>query len=226
MGKIYKDLFNFHNSADLRFGFLKNFLRKFFPVVSSTILGLLIVFFVLRVIYTRPDFIASLIADDIKIISLALEKIDSDCNILKIKHDRDYIDFLTVREFEKSSVGPLNLVYPQRWEGPYLNTNPTMQEKLYEIIKTKDGIYIVPGNGVKLPNGLVVGKDFEISTETKIANLLKKGGPLNYKGYEFAIKIDFKIGDWDNWWSKKDKKKKKFDYMLKEFNSSMPLPFS
>ena len=71
--------------------------------------------------------------------------------------------FLTnpVKSFEGSEVGSLNLAYPKKWQGPYLGDNPTFQGKAYQIIRTKNGYFVTPGDGIMLPNGLVIGRDFK-----------------------------------------------------------------
>jgi hypothetical protein len=199
----------------------RNFFKKYFPIMSTTFLVVLIFLFVLRVFYARPALVASIIEDDIRQITLMLEKIDARCNILSIDDDRNEVDFLNVKSFTGSKVGPFNLAYPRRWEGPYLHVNPSISGKHYEIIKAADGVFVVPGQGVNLPNGFEIGKDFVLDRKTAVNSLLREGGHLRYGKKKFATKLTFKIGDWDSW-HLKEKTVKDLDRMIREFNETMP----
>lgn len=221
MDKIDKAFSTLDRKVDKKFGFLKGFFKKYFTIISTLLMGLFMLLFVLRVFYSRPRLIASMIEDDIKMITLALEKIDARCSILSIDDDKNEVDFLNVKAFRGSRVGPLNLAYPDKWEGPYLNVNPSIQEKHYEIIKAGDGIFVLPGTGVKLPNGKVVGKDFQITRVTSVTLLLEKGEALRYGDKRFASKLTFQIGDWEPWHFQ-EKTIKSLDRMLQEFNEAMP----
>lgn len=122
-----------------------------------------------------------LITHQIAELAQVLQKIDDDVEIQNIKHARSYIDFLNIGSFTGSEVGPLNVAYPQRWKGPYMQDNPTMQGKLYEIIKTHEGYYIVPGEGVQLENGKIIGKDIIFTYETDMESLVNDTVGLEYK---------------------------------------------
>lgn len=76
----------------------------------------------------------------------------------------------------------MNLVWPEKWAGPYVQDNPTIQSKKYEILKTKKGYYILPGTGVQLSNGMVMGKDIVITPETDIEELINAEHGLFYNG--------------------------------------------
>lgn len=190
---IIKDLDKRTDNVDKK---TKKTFRKIFPFLSITLLIFLILFFFVRIYKNKPYFITSVISKDIGRIVDSLNRIDQKCNILSIEHERNYVDFLTVTKFVGSEVGCLNLAFPDKWQGPYAQDNPTMRGKLYEIVKTKEGIFVVPGFGVMLPNRLEVGKDFEITFDSSIREMLQEGGPLNYKGQALAAELKFKIGDW------------------------------
>jgi len=130
------------------------------------------------------------ITSDIPILVGIFEKINDTCGIISFEHEVNYIDFLNVISFEGSRIGSMNLRYPDKWAGPYLAENPTIQEKFFEIIKTKDGYYIFPGNGIQFANGSRMGTDISIGSESAIELFLAEGGPLNYKGKPLAGKID------------------------------------
>ncbi len=128
---------------------------------------------------------------------------------------------MTVEEFSGSEVGSLNLAYPKNWRGPYLRENPVFQGKLYDIVKTKEGVFVIPGKGAKLPNNLVLGKDFKITFQSSIVQMIKEGGELNYNGQPLAMQLKFKIGDWG-----KEKMTaeeiEEIKSILEEFNRAMP----
>jgi hypothetical protein len=126
-----------------------------------------------------------------------------------------------VKSFEGSQVGPLVLAYPAKWEGPYLSVNPTIQDKFYEIMRVKGGVFVLPGTGVTLPNGKVIGKDFQINKRTDVEMMLEKDGLLRYGDKVLAGKLLFKVGDWDSWHLNQETVES-LDRMLKEFHEAMP----
>lgn len=101
------------------------------------------------------------------------KRIDEQCTILSFDHEKNYIDFLTVKNFEGSEIGAMNLAHPENWEGPYMEAKPVVNDKQYAIVKTKNGYYVVPGDGIQLSNGKVVGKDIIINKDTDMEALLK-----------------------------------------------------
>ncbi len=115
----------------------------------------------------------SLIARDINTLAAVFKQIDQRCTIMGFDHQSNYIDFLNVVKFIGSEVGSMNLAQPENWQGPYLNDNPTMQGKPYQIIKTLQGYFIVPGNGVKLSNGTIIGKDIVFTQESNIRAMMR-----------------------------------------------------
>lgn len=198
------------------------FMQRYFTVFSATLLSLLLVIFIARVFYNRPYFLASVIKEDLVSIDQILAKIDKECNILNIRPDNAVIDFLTVEKFAGSTVGCLNLAYPERWKGPYLHRNPTLQSRPYEIVQTHEGLFIVPGKGTRLPNGQVVGKNFTIDYKTSITSMTKPSGPLHYGGEALAIHLRFKVGDWDSQQRLTPETMQKANKFLEEFNAALP----
>jgi len=225
MKKMDKVMKNVDQKVNQKIRPIWSWVQKYFPIFSATLLSLLVLFFVLRVFHNKPYFATAVIASDIKSIVSALDKIDNDCSILKIENNRNYVDFLTVEDFAGSEVGCLNLAYPKKWKGPYLRDNPTMQGKLYEIIKTKDGIFVVPGKDVKLPNGFIVGKDFQITYNSPIFEMIEKNGKLNYNGMALVAQLKFTIGDWE-----REKitphEVEEINSALEEFNAAMPFTYN
>jgi len=171
--------------------------QKRFVIFSSTLLLALLTVFIVRVFQQKKEILTSVIQDDIATIEKILKKIDVDCNILSIRPDRAFIDFFTVKKFTGSTVGPLNLAYPKKWKGPYVKRNPTVRGKLYEIVKGKEGYFVLPGHGVRLPNKLIMGKDIIITPKTRVNDMLVPGGVLFYEGKASGTQLMFEIGDWD-----------------------------
>lgn len=133
-----------------------------------------------------------IMADHIEQLVGILKSIDETAGIGTINHERNYIDFLNVRSFSGSEVGALNLIRPGQWKGPYLVTNLTMQGKLYEIVKTKEGYYIVPGEGVKLSNKKVIGKDIKFTFDSDIEAFVNNKVGLEFDGRPLAARLPLK----------------------------------
>jgi len=113
------------------------------------------------------------------------KRIQKDCYISSFAHIKNPIDFLTVISFVGSQVGPMNLSFAQHWQGAYLQQNPKIQQQLYSVLKNKQGYFIVPGDGVKLNNGKVIGKDIVLNYDSEMnalmndsQGLLSKSGVL------------------------------------------------
>ena len=197
------------------------FMQKYFVIFSASFLTILMVIFVFRVFSDRTQILTTVIRDDLASIVEILAQIDKECNILDIREAGAVIDFLTVEKFAGSVVGPLNLAHPQHWKGPYLSQNPTIQQKFYEIVRARDGYFIVPGQGASLPNALVMGKDIVIDSNVAVEPMLKEGGSLYYKNQAFAAKLNFRIGDWDT--ARLDQQTAaEVGKVLQEFNEALP----
>jgi|GEM_PF-1028188 len=204
MKKIDNFMHSLNDQVDSKFGPFEIFFKKYFMFFSTTFLAFFVLLIVFRIVYNKPYYIVSVIKEDLETIYKSLDEIDKDCNILTIHNKVNYIDFLNVEKFSGSTVGCLNLAYPASWKGPYVKINPTIYGRFYEMIRVKEGFFIVPGNGVRLPNGYVVGRDFDVTKdESKISDMLMPGGFLNYKGEPLGVKVKFKVGDWDPYLKKK-----------------------
>ncbi|NDD53380.1 hypothetical protein EBZ39_05820, partial [bacterium] len=193
----------------------------YFALFSSTLLLVLLTIFFFRVFDAKTSAFTSAITDDLALIERALHQIDKTCNILSIRAGLAPIDFLTVERFSGSTIGCLNLAYPRRWKGPYAKTNPSMQGIAYQVVRTKEGYFVVPGDGVSLPNKLVMGKDIVLTYGSAITLMMQPGGRLNVQGHPLAIRLSFTIGDWDGVHPEKDTVERIND-MIKEFNEAMP----
>lgn len=164
------------------------------PVASGVLLVLLTLVALYRWVSQAHFATDTVVAEHIVQLKNIFEKIDKACDIISFEHDRNYIDFLNVKNFSGSQVGPMNLKRPEHWQGPYVEENPTIQGKPYEIIKNREGYVIVPGDGVRLSNGKVMGKDIIINYDTDVDSYINDKGGLEYKGHPLAVRIHVKKG--------------------------------
>lgn len=206
--------------VDKHFNTIKSVSVKYFSVFSSTLLLLLLAVFIVRVINNKPYFMASVINEDLAKLSKILHKIDAECNIMNVTQERGVIDFLTVEKFLGSEVGCLNLAFPEKWKGPYLKNTPRLSGRCYEIVSVDEGYFIVPGNGVSLPNGMVLGRDIKLSHKISLKKLIADGGVLNYKGQPLGVHLQFKVKA-NRKSLKSEQQAKTIDGFLKEFNEAM-----
>jgi len=134
---------------------------------------------------------AQIIARDLKLIEATLKKIHADCIISGFTQIKNPLTFFNVITFTGSEVGTLNLVHPDKWRGPYIKDNPSIQGVEYQVVHAKDGLFIIPGDGVSLPNGKTIGKDIIVNEQSQVETMLHKDDTLCYKEYCFAKKLDF-----------------------------------
>lgn len=127
--------------------------------------------------------------NDITQLASIFNKINDTCGIIRFQSNPTIIDFLNVIAFEGSEVGSMTLKFPQKWEGPYVRDNPTIQGNHYQIIKSKDDYFILPGNGVVLKNGLTIGKDIIIDKNTNIIELIRDKSLVDSAGKPLALPI-------------------------------------
>lgn len=167
----------------------KKLLTYLLPVGSAILLALLVGIAVHRFRRDAKFIVNQTIADHVEQLASIFKKIDDSCKIINFDHEKNYIDFLNVKSFVGSEVGSMNLTHPTSWAGPYLNDNPTIQEKYYVVTITPRGWFIVPDDGVKLANGKVIGTDIVINKETNFDQLTKDPEALSFKGRPLAIKI-------------------------------------
>ena len=134
-----------------------------------------------------------MIANDVDLLRKTLTVIDETCGITNISYDRSHIDFLSIEKFSDNKVGPLELKYPEKWQGPYHEKNPSIQGKVYELVKVKNGYVIAPGKDVKLANGKVMGKDIVIDASTDIDPYLTEEEGLVFQGRPLIAKLELRI---------------------------------
>lgn len=110
--------------------------------------------------------------------------------IKKFDNEKNSINFLNTKSFVGSKVGPMTLEFPDKWQGPYINKEPQVQGKPYQVVLTKNGFYIVPPDGIKLPNGKIMGKDIIINAQTDMVALLKNpDGLISKNGKPLAAPV-------------------------------------
>lgn len=132
---------------------------------------------------------SSQIAIQIEQLATIFKKIDAACGILDFDNEKNTINFLNVKSFAGTKIGPMTLHYPDRWEGPYLDENPTAQDKPYVILQTHKGCFIVPGDGIKLSNNKTIGRDLILNKDTDIEKLMHDANALLYENQPLVAKI-------------------------------------
>ncbi len=161
----------------------------FYPLVFIGILFAASAGYIGYLLYYNPDYTSDLIVTEIAQLVTAFKKIDNDCMILSFDAQKNPINFLNVVSFVGSEVGPMNLVHPDKWHGPYIFDHPTIQSIEYMVVRTHNGYFITPGVGVRLPNGKVIGADIALTEDADIAALTAKGGPLRHRDSIFAAPL-------------------------------------
>ncbi len=126
---------------------------------------------------------------DIALLHDIFKRIHEHCTILGFDYQKNPINFLNVVQFTSSEVGPMNLAHPHAWQGPYREDNPHMQGLEYQIVRTKKGYFITPGQGVKLPNGNVIGRDILLDENADIEAMMGNEQQLQFRAEPLAAKI-------------------------------------
>ena len=161
----------------------------FFSIFAVLLLIGLFIISIVRLIDHSKTIKDDIISHDIALLGNILKHIDKKCGIIDFEHEKNYIDFLNVESFVGSEIGAMNLMYPEKWEGPYLKDNRTIQEKLYQVIKTKEGYFIAPGDGVKLSNGKIIGKDIVLNKDANIKQMIRNEDELSSDSRPLAMQI-------------------------------------
>ena len=141
-------------------------------------------------LYQQPQMMRSdHIAQDVQELGHVFTKINETCSIISFDRVQSYIDFLNVAVFKGSEVGPMNVRYPDEWQGPYLMDNPTIQGVNYMVLVTDAGHYVVPGEGVTLSNGKTIGTDITLAQDTDVSALASREDGLMHNGKALAVQI-------------------------------------
>lgn len=139
--------------------------------------------------YQAKQLTSAAIARDIALLARIFDDINKTCGIIGFEHETNYVDFLTVRSFVGTAVGAMNMRKPRNWRGPYVTENPAVQGRLYQVVRTIKGYVLLPGNGVRLSNGLIMGKDIVITAQTDIRSLVESGQLQNRDGRPLAVLV-------------------------------------
>lgn len=138
----------------------------------------------------KDEIVATSIVQDIEQLHSIFERIHETCVIISFDYQKNPINFLNVKSFTSSEVGPMNLVHPEKWEGPYVQDNLAIESIEYQVVRTKNGYFIVPGEGVELPNGKVIGKDLIFDESADIMKMMGDPESLRYQDKSFAVLLD------------------------------------
>ena len=167
------------------------FKKKSWAFFVGTIFVVLVGLTFMRYRWFSREYTNALIAQDVARLKDIFERIDATCGIINFEHEKNHIDFLNVISFVGSEVGSMNLRNPSFWQGPYIKDNPTMQEKYYQIVVTPSGHFIAPGDGVKLGNGKIIGKDIILNKDSDFAKLMRTPEALLAGKISLAARIEF-----------------------------------
>ena len=140
--------------------------------------------------YRSKDDAGLMIAAEVIKLRDIFHRIHKTCDIIDFDAQKNPINFLNVEKFSGSEVGPMNLVHPDKWEGPYLKDNPTMYQIAYQVVSTKKGYYVTPGDGVILPNKKVVGRDIILDQKANIDVMMANEQELMYKDRPLAARLE------------------------------------
>lgn len=175
------------------YGFMQTGGRSWLPLFTIILFVMLASLAIVRLVYYRSDS-DELISQQVVQLAQILERIEEQCNIIDFDRQKTPIDFLNVVKFVGSEVGGMNLTYPENWTGPYLNDNPTIQDKEFQVVRTKQGYFVTPGDGVVLSNGKTIGKDIVLDEQVNIMKLMADPKGLNYNGKPLAAQARIRKG--------------------------------
>ena len=159
------------------------------PLLGILLVGAFIALSVFTTYKKTNETVGLLIADHVLQLSHVFEKINNSCEIISFDYQKNPINFLNVKSFSGTQVGSMNLLRPHKWRGPYVFSNPTIQQTDFQVVRTHQGHFIAPGQDIKLPNGLVIGRDVLLDENADINRMIQPGGILNYKGKALAVSI-------------------------------------
>ena len=144
---------------------------------------------IVNVWYRGRQSMGQQMVHDIQQLHDIFTRIHEQCTILGFDYQKNPINFLNVVQFTSSEVGPMNLAHPHKWQGPYMQDNPHVQGLEYQIVRTKKGYFVTPGQGVTLPNRKVIGRDINLDEHADIEMLMVSDEQLAFDGHPLAAKI-------------------------------------
>lgn len=163
--------------------------RKYaFALFTVALFALLFLISVVYLLKQARVFSDQLIVQDVVRLADVFKSIDEHCKIVSFDYQKNNIDFLNVEKFSGSEIGSMNLMLPDRWKGPYMN-NPAVQGRVYQVVRTRKGYFIVPGDGVRLSSGKIIGKDIVLNEAADISALSTSGNVLTYQDKPLAYPL-------------------------------------
>lgn len=175
------------------YGFMQTNGRSWLPFFTIVLFVTLVSLAIVRFAYYRTES-DEIISQEVVRLALIMEQIDRECKIIDFDEQRIPINFLNVTKFAGSEVGAMNLTYPENWTGPYLTNNPTIQGKEFQVVTTKQGFFVTPGDGVVLSNKKVVGRDIILDEDADIKALMSDPQGLSFQGKSLAARIRIQRG--------------------------------
>lgn len=167
-----------------------NLRKQWLPITISLLVTGFLLLSLFNLKYRTKEVVGQVIAQDVVTLQKIFERIDADCTIISFDLQKNPINFLNVKSFVGSEVGPMNLTHPAKWQGPYLADHPTVEGKEYQIVHTRKGYFITPGEGVKLPNGKVVGEDILFDEDADIMRMMYDENALYFEERPLAVKLN------------------------------------
>ncbi len=163
--------------------------RIIISIGTGAVIAGLVLVSIISFLYRANFVTGTVIAQDVKKLGQIFDKINKTCGISSFDNQQNIINFLNVATFAGSEVGAMNLAYPDKWEGPYVQDNLEVQGKEYMVVKTKTGYFVTPGNGVKLPNGAIIGEAIILNEHADIAAMMANRNKLLFQGRPLAARI-------------------------------------
>lgn len=164
-------------------------IKRYWFHFTSSLFVILLGIAIITFWYQAHDVPERLMAEHILQLKNVFDDIHKTAGIIDFDHQQNYIDFLNVISFEGSQVGSMNLMYPKKWKGPYFKDNPTIQDTYYQVVKTNDGYFIVPGPGVQLNNGKIIGNDIVFDKNADILAMTRNPEQLMFDDKALAAQI-------------------------------------
>jgi hypothetical protein len=165
------------------------------PVLAVTLFCIFVIIAIFNTFVSTREYEGDIVERDVSHLVDILKQVEKDCKIIGFEAQKNSINFLNVKSFSGSQVGPVNLKHPERWKGPYLDRNPSMQGKEYMVVRTKKGYFVTPGEGVKLPSGKIIGVDIKLDEDADIEAMMKNDKQFGYKGKALAVPLVIKKRD-------------------------------
>lgn len=138
-----------------------------------------------------PLWHTRLIQGDLNRIAQAVHALDRDCGIKNMRTGRYPLMPLTQYAWPSGQLHGMSVARPENWRGPYLPKVIALQGKPYELLKTNSSLYVVPGNGVTLPSGAIIGDTFSWCANTDVNALSQSGGILFYQSAPLVRQVEY-----------------------------------